>query len=453
MKALAIKNTVNESLTGGHKTAKPLQTPVSTLASLPGAIPYVQRKPLCACDGGCPRCTGVIQPQLTIGQPNDKYEQEADRVADQVMRMPEPAVQRKGCSSCSDKEGEEQIQTKPLAEQITPLVQLQEDTDIEEEEKEAVQAKLTDNNRLQRQEEEADEEEKELGQSKSLNNKALLVNNGLHNKIQSLKGGGQPLPATARAFFEPRFGRNFSSVRVHADSHVAGLARSLNAKAFTTGENIIFGSGQYSPDSAHGKKLMAHELTHVLQQTSSNSLKTPGLSLQHRNPPPRLIWCGQRRINMPCATLSYGRRGCIGARNSYVFHPDCGNENCSTSPPSNRRNYIRHILVDRSSYSATITWQGRRLAGRRSISITPNLTSPPRGTYRIGLKCTKFHTNRCGSGMGYFTGFYRGLVIGFHNSQTLGHGIQSHGCVRCDCANAQMIRDHTWSGRTQVEVR
>ncbi len=55
--------------------------------------PIIQRKPICPCDGGCPRCAGIIQPKLTIGQPNDIYEQEADRVADQVMRMPEdPAI-------------------------------------------------------------------------------------------------------------------------------------------------------------------------------------------------------------------------------------------------------------------------------------------------------------------------------------------------------------------------
>ncbi len=54
----------------------------------------IQRKPLCPCDGGCPRCTGVIQPKLIIDQPNDKYEQDADRIAEQVMQMPEPAFPR-----------------------------------------------------------------------------------------------------------------------------------------------------------------------------------------------------------------------------------------------------------------------------------------------------------------------------------------------------------------------
>ncbi len=55
----------------------------------------IQLKPICPCDGGCPRCAPIIQPKLIIGQPNDKYEQEADRVADEVMRMSEPEVQPK----------------------------------------------------------------------------------------------------------------------------------------------------------------------------------------------------------------------------------------------------------------------------------------------------------------------------------------------------------------------
>ncbi|MEW6417504.1 MAG: hypothetical protein AB1480_05205 [Nitrospirota bacterium] len=58
-------------------------------------VPIIQLKPICPCDGGCPRCAGVIQPKLTIGQPNDIYEQEADRIADQVMQMPDPAIQPK----------------------------------------------------------------------------------------------------------------------------------------------------------------------------------------------------------------------------------------------------------------------------------------------------------------------------------------------------------------------
>jgi hypothetical protein len=275
MKTLTIKNTVNEPLTGGHKTAKPVQTPVSTLTSLPAAVSHIQSKSLCACDGGCPRCSGVIQPKLTIGQPDDKYEEEADQVADQVMRMPEPKgslvngqsplVQRKtGCSSCGEMDEEEPIQTKPIGDRITPLVQRQVD-----EEEEEVQPKLNGNDKIQRQvDEEPDEEEEEPAQLKALSNKSppSPVGPGLQASVQSLKGGGKPLSAASRAFFEPRFGRDFSGVRVHHDPQAAKAAQAVNAQAFTMGRNVVFGAGKYSPATAAGKRLLAHELTHVMQQ-------------------------------------------------------------------------------------------------------------------------------------------------------------------------------------------
>jgi outer membrane protein OmpA-like peptidoglycan-associated protein len=262
MKTLAIKNTVNESLTGGHKTVKPAQAPVSPLDSLPIAFPYIQRKPLCACDGGCPSCTGVIQTKLTIGQPNDKYEQEADQVADQVMRMPDPQVQRKaGSSSCGDLE-EEQIQTKPISDRITPLVQRQ----VEEEEEEEVQTKLNDNNQIQRQEEEPEEEEEEPVQAKPLANKSPPIANSIQRRIQSIKGSGQPLSQSVRAFFEPRFGRKLGSVRIHTDAQAGRTAKLVRAKAFTSGKDIVFGNSQYKPETENGRRLLAHELVHVFQQ-------------------------------------------------------------------------------------------------------------------------------------------------------------------------------------------
>ena len=93
----------------------------------------------CPFGGTCHTCPLRIQTKLKIGQPNNKYEQEADRVAQQVMRMPEPNVQRQGCLTCNDIDEEEQMQTKPIAERITPLVQRQ--VEEEEEEEEILQAK------------------------------------------------------------------------------------------------------------------------------------------------------------------------------------------------------------------------------------------------------------------------------------------------------------------------
>ncbi len=196
-----------------------------------------------------------MQTKLTVNQPGDQYEQEADRVADQVMRMPAPKIQRV-CPECEEelqrqpveeeekkKEEEETLQTKPLAESITPLIQ--------------------------RQTEPMEEEEEETLQTKTTSGEPPTVSSSLQNRITALRGGGQPLPPSERAFFEPRFGADFSQVRIHADSQAAETASAVNARAFTLGRDVVFGAGQYQPRSSEGQRLLAHELTHVIQQKTT----------------------------------------------------------------------------------------------------------------------------------------------------------------------------------------
>jgi hypothetical protein len=81
-----------------------------------------------------------------------------------------------------------------------------------------------------------------------------------------LRSAGQPLDAPTRALLEPHFGHDFSQVRVHADGKAADSARAVNASAYTVGRDLVFGAGQYAPRSAEGRQLIAHELTHVIQQ-------------------------------------------------------------------------------------------------------------------------------------------------------------------------------------------
>ena len=227
----------------------PRITPISS----PPTNSILNRKPACSCGGSCPKCQSeqTIQPKLRISTPNDKYEQEADRVADQVMRMPEPSVQRqpeeeeellqtKPIIQRQPEEEEEEIQTKPLAGQITPLIQRQE---IPEE-----------------------EEDEELLQTKTAGGLTPEVTPYIGSRIQSLQGGGWPLSGLERGFFEPRFGTDFSNVRVHNDARAARVARSVNARAFTHGSDVVFGAGEYSAGSSSSRKLLAHELTHVVQQ-------------------------------------------------------------------------------------------------------------------------------------------------------------------------------------------
>ncbi|MGN6640219.1 MAG: eCIS core domain-containing protein [Mucilaginibacter sp.] len=89
------------------------------------------------------------------------------------------------------------------------------------------------------------------------------------NYINSLGSSGRPLSEASRRFFEPRFGYDFSDVRVHTDESAAKSAQSINALAYTTGNHIVFSQGQFAPNSEAGQKLMAHELTHVVQQRSN----------------------------------------------------------------------------------------------------------------------------------------------------------------------------------------
>jgi hypothetical protein len=172
--------------------------------------------------------SGAVQAKLTVSRPDDVYEQEADRMADEVLRMPEPVVQ-----------------TKPLS--IFPLLRKQ---PIEEEK----ELKRT-----------AVEEKEEVLHAKNETAEPPEVSDNVERAIHALPGGGR-LPETVRSFMEPRFGSDFSGVRVHSDAGAAELARSVNAQAFTVGRDIVFGAGRYSPETEPGKRLLAHELTHVVQQ-------------------------------------------------------------------------------------------------------------------------------------------------------------------------------------------
>jgi len=86
-----------------------------------------------------------------------------------------------------------------------------------------------------------------------------------------LSSRGQPLDAGTRAFMEPRFGHDFSQVRVHTDAHAAESARAVNALAYTVERDVVFGTGQYAPTTSEGRRLVAHELTHVMQQQGAGT--------------------------------------------------------------------------------------------------------------------------------------------------------------------------------------
>lgn len=211
----------------------------------------------------------VIQPKLTIGQPGDKYEHEADRVAEQVMRMPEP-INHKSVQ-CQGIEEQEEVQMKPLATAITPLVQREA---VVEEDKDLVQTKLLDaatTSSVQRKCAVCETEKEAVQMKPSLQKTAadgeLQAGSNIENQISRSKGGGSSLPDEVRSFMKPRFGADFSNVRVHTDGAAVQMNRELGAQAFTHGSDIYYGGGK-----APGiNNLTAHELTHVVQQTDSSS--------------------------------------------------------------------------------------------------------------------------------------------------------------------------------------
>jgi len=105
-----------------------------------------------------------------------------------------------------------------------------------------------------------------------------------------LRSSGQPLDAPTRAFFEPRFGRDFSEVRIHTDARAAESARVVSALAYTVGRDVVFAPGMYAPADRDGRQLLAHELSHVLQQNAKNRLQRGGLETGLRR---KLAGCPQ----------------------------------------------------------------------------------------------------------------------------------------------------------------
>ncbi|MBS0181086.1 MAG: DUF4157 domain-containing protein [Nitrospira sp.] len=197
------------------------QTTVAAPLSITSVRSSLGLQRQCAC-GGSAGLTGAcqdcqkkklvgkpLQTKLRINEPGDQYEQEADRVAEQVMRMPETEI------------------SGPRGPSWSPLVQ-----------------------------------RRASGGGTGLMEAPPSVH-------EALSSQGQPLGADTRAFFEPRFGHDFSRVRVHTDGKADDSARAVNAHAYTVGTDIVFGNGQYISGPSKGRRLLAHELTHVMQQMGS----------------------------------------------------------------------------------------------------------------------------------------------------------------------------------------
>lgn len=212
---------------------------------------------------------GTVQAKMTVGAADDHYEQEADAVAKEVMTMPDP-VQREEAPGDEDMIQSKRVQREetPFEEDEAPIQAKLADTisrmETSPEEEELAQAK-----RVQREESPMEEDEIPI-QAKA---EATVpdVTTDMESNIEQMRGSGQALPQETRDYLEPRFGADFSNVNVHTGAQADTLNQQLNARAFTTGSDIFFREGEYNPGSSDGQELLAHELTHVVQQGSAQT--------------------------------------------------------------------------------------------------------------------------------------------------------------------------------------
>lgn len=226
-----------------------IETKPSTTSAPPVRSNLLQRK--CACGGTsgptgecdqCKRRRLVLQPKLAINKPGDRYEQEADRVAE--------AIVRGGMSRAQAIDSLDEGTAVQRDESATPQTK---------NEKYKVAAK-------------------NAGEEETLQRKAAdnhTVSGAPESLDEVLHSSGLPIDAGARRFFEGRFGYDFGHVRIHADGRAAQSARAVNALAYTVGHDIVFAAGQYAPESETGKRLLAHELVHVLQNTMLTDANQP----------------------------------------------------------------------------------------------------------------------------------------------------------------------------------
>jgi hypothetical protein len=201
-----------------------------------------------------------IPAKLAMSQPGDPQELEADRMADGVLRTAAPMRVPRTETAESDAGVREQGGAEVAVDQDLPLPE----------------TPMT-GVKVQRMCHECEEEHKVHAKG----NGPPMVAAG---PVMAGLGGGRPLPAAQRAFFEPRFGYAFDRVKIHTDSAAAEAARAVSARAFTLGNDLVFAKGQFAPETQDGRRLLAHELAHVIQQNPSAGGK-PALKRWHADGP------------------------------------------------------------------------------------------------------------------------------------------------------------------------
>lgn len=348
-----------------------------------------------------------FQPRLMVNASGDVYEQEADAVAEKVMRMTDHS-----------------IKNAPFFQPASIPVQHKCAHWGEAGEK------------AQRQEQSHSE---------------AAAPEELTNYVERLGNKGTTLPDQTQQFFESRMGYDFSNVRIHTDNIAAKSAQSINALAYTSGNNIVFNQNQYQPGTESGKRLLAHELTHVVQQT------------------------GNIQTYRSKKAFNFGRNDTATlVEESFTMKKDK-----ETKP------WIEQILVtldktvtDVNGYT-TYTGTGTVKYYNNPVKW-PDLTfSATAGSEDLGMTTGGSYKVTRIEGIGYNSGKYSGTVdktkregpmkryskdlsanmsyaVFFHGGEALHAGpldFSSHGCVHIDFSAIQQINYHSVKGFTKVEIK
>jgi hypothetical protein len=260
--------------------------------------------------------TAFFQPKLTVGEPGDRHEKEADKVAEQVVSRPsaaDTAVQRKEISAVQampeKKEDEKQVQKKGADEkkEEEKPVQKKEDKGKEEEplqkkdtpdkkeEEKPVQKKEEPEKKLPPPEEKEEKKKPDIMAKEHNNGSTKEGSDQLAQQLKEQRNNGRPLAPEVKREMSHAIGADFDGVRIHTGDKAAAMSEEIGAQAFTHGNDVYFNSGKYDAESAAGKRLLAHELTHVVQQGAA-----PAIEGKHATPAATRSTPGvQREISTP----------------------------------------------------------------------------------------------------------------------------------------------------------
>lgn len=231
-----------------------------------------------------------IQPKLTVYHQNDRYEQEADRVADQVMRMPAPQTRPAcPCGGWCPRCKKDDTGHNPTNQHANVL---------------------------------------QLSDAREASVPPVVQ--------AVLSSSGRPLDPQTQTVMESRFGHDFSHIRLHTDKNAAESARSISARAYTVGSDIVFGRGNYRPGTNEGDRLIAHELTHVLQQRASTPLPqvlqapvkavaTPSIRIDRNPSIPDFVGIA-RRLNTAMSGMGTDEAAVFSALRDLRGDPQAGEE-------------------------------------------------------------------------------------------------------------------------------